>query len=71
MPSSMFLKANVQRLGSYQKLYRLNSLNVHSGVANLSMPRGYSTTIMTTLTRLHLSSCARMIWRCVVPRVCD
>ena len=44
MPISMFLKANVQRLGSYQKLYRLNSLRIPSGVASLSTPRGYMST---------------------------
>ena len=38
MPISLFLKANVQRLWFYWKLYRLNSLSVPSGVANLLMP---------------------------------
>ena len=44
MPISMFLKANVQRLWFYQKLYRINSLSVPSGVASLSTPRSYLTT---------------------------
>ena len=43
MPISMFLKANVQRLGSYQKLYRLNSLRIPSGVASLSTPASIGT----------------------------
>ena len=41
---SMFLKANVQRLGSYQKLSRVNSLIVPSGVTSLLMPRSSLTT---------------------------
>ena len=44
MPISMFLKANVQRLRSYQKFNRLNSLSVPDGVVSLSMPHGCSTT---------------------------
>ena len=44
MPISMFLKANVQRLWFYQKLQKLNSLSIPSGVASLSMPCGCSTT---------------------------
>ena len=44
MPISMFLKANVQRLRSYQKLNRLNSLSVLDEVISLSMSHGHSTT---------------------------
>ena len=44
MPISAFLKANVQRLRFYQKLKKLNSLSIPSGVASLLMPLGGSTT---------------------------
>ena len=73
MPISMFLKANVQRLRSYQKLNRLNSLSVLDEVISLSMSHGHSTTHCGD-ARLRLertSSKARVLWRKVVPRVCD
>ena len=73
MPISMFLKANVQRLWFYQKLYGLNSLSVPSVVASLSTPRDCSTTHRGN-ARVPLYLNARdddMVWRCVIPRVYD
>ena len=80
MPISMFLKANVQRLISYQKLWRLNSLSVPSGVINLSMSHGGSTThhgdasALPTFRRkgvhVHTKLRAQVLWRKVIPWVC-